>query len=321
MSKSNTILVDPLFEEAARLIVKEQSGYVGTLQRTFQIGYNRASLVMDDLEEAGIVSKLEGSKPRDVLIHDAKSLETLLKYLDYKVVPEYIHQTSILGISRLRMGTDGHGITTLVAFYGCPLNCRYCLNPECKYYGERTKCMLPEDVMDELRKDELYYIAIKGGVTFGGGEPLLNSQYIKDILELGAKEWNVTVETSLNVPMHHVKLLLPYINEYIVDIKDMNPEIYQNYTGQNNWLVKENLQWLVERGMADRIICRIPLIEGYNKPEDQEKSKAELIEMGITRFDLFSYAVEKEWVNLLNKASDSESHTTLGILYDVKCRR
>ena len=321
MNKNNTILVDPLFEEAARLIVKEQSGYVGTLQRTFQIGYNRASLVMDDLEEAGIVSKLEGSKPRDVLIHDAKSLETLLNSLDYKMVPEYIHQTSILGISRLRMGTDGHGITTLVAFYGCPLGCRYCLNPECNQCRRKSKCMLPEDVMDELRKDELYYIATKGGVTFGGGEPLLNSQYIKDILELGAKEWNVTVETSLNVPMHHVKLLLPYINEYIVDIKDMNPEIYQNYTGQNNWLVKENLQWLVKSGMADRIICRIPLIKGYNKPEDQEKSKAELIEMGITRFDLFSYAVEKEWVNLLNKASDSESHTTLGILYDVKCRR
>lgn len=321
MSKNKTILVDPLFEEAARLIVKEQRGSTSRLQRSFQIGYNRASLIMDELENTGIVSDAWGARPREVLIHDEASLENHLNSLNYDVVTEYIHQTSILGISRLRMGTDGHGITTLVAFHGCPLRCRFCLNPECNHYERRGKCILPEDVMDELRKDELYYIATKGGVTFGGGEPLLNSQYIKDVLELGAKEWNVTVETSLNVPMHHVKILMPYIDEYIVDIKDMNPEIYQKYTGQNNWLVKENLHWLVKSGMADRIICRIPLIKGYNKPEDQEKSKAELIEMGITRFDLFSYAVEKEWVNLLNKASDSESHTTLGILYDVKCRR
>jgi pyruvate formate lyase activating enzyme len=318
MSESKTILVDPLFEEAARLIVKEQRGSTSRLQRSFQIGYNRASLIMDELENTGIVSDAWGARPREVLIHDEASLENHLNFLNYEVVTEYIHQTSILGISRLRMGTDGHGITTLVAFYGCPLRCRYCLNPECNNYERRGKCMLPEDVMGELRKDELYYVATKGGVTFGGGEPLLNSQYIKDILELGAKEWNVTVETSLNVPVHHVKLLMPYIDEYIIDIKDMNPEIYQKYTGQNNWLVKENLQWLIKRGMADRIICRIPLIEGYNIPEDQEKSKAELLEMGITRFDLFSYTIEKEKLNLLNKASDLESHTTLGILRDVE---
>ena len=321
MRNNDSLYVDTLFEEAARLIVKEQSGSTAQLQRTFHIGYNRANLMMDEFEKAGIVSEAYGSKPRDVLIRDSKSLETLLNSLDYKMVPEYIHQTSILGISRLRMGTDGHGITTLVAFHGCPLNCRYCLNPECHHYGERKMCVLPEDVMDRLRKDELYYIATKGGVTFGGGEPLLNSQYIKDVLELGAKEWNVTVETSLNVPMHHVKLLMPYIDEYIVDIKDMNPEIYQNYTGQNNWLVKENLQWLVERGMADRIICRIPLIPKYNSESDQEKSKEELSNLGIKRFDMFTYAVNRENANryeTTNRDGDGlMSHMTIGIIRDL----
>lgn len=319
MRKSKTFLVDSLFEEAARLLVKEQSGSTSLLQRRYQIGYNRACLMMDELEKAGIVSEAYGSKPRDVLIHDTKGLETLLNSFDYKMVPEYIHQTSILGISRLRMGTDGHGITTLVAFYGCPLNCRYCLNPECHHYGERKKCMLPEDVMDELRKDELYYIATKGGVTFGGGEPLHHSQYIKDVLELGAKEWNVTVETSLNVPMHHVKLLMQYINEYIVDIKDMNPKIYQDYTGQNNWLVKENLQWLVERGMADRIICRIPLIPNFNSESDQEKSKEELSSMGIKRFDMFTYVVNRENASIYETKSRDGlmSHMTKEIIRDL----
>ena len=224
--------------------------------------------------------------------NDDSSLEDHLRSLNYKMVPDYIYQTSILGISRLRMGTDGHGITTLVAFNGCPLRCRYCLNPECLNTSKKVRRMLPEEVMDELRKDELYYLATKGGVTFGGGEPLLNSQYIKDILELGAKSWNVTVETSLNVPRKHLKLLLPYINEYIVDIKDMNPNIYKNYSWRNNKQVIDNLKWLIKKGVAERIICRIPYIPKFNTIYDQEASIKMLSDMGITRFDVFTYMVD-----------------------------
>lgn len=294
MIKNGTLYVDPLFEDAARLIVKEQRGGTALLQSNYQIGYNRAGVMMDELEQAGIVSQAYGSKPRDVLIHDETSLKKHLNSLNYMMVPEYIHKTRVLGISRLRMGTDGHGITALVAFQGCSLRCNYCLNPDSINYCEHAKCMLPEDVMEELKKDELYYIATKGGVTFGGGEPLLNSKYIKDILELGAKEWNVTVETSLNVPRQHLELLLPYINEYIVDIKDMNHQIYQNYTGQNNRLVKDNLKFLIDHGVADRILCRVPLIPNFNCVSDQEKSKKELFDMGIKRFDLFTYVIDEE---------------------------
>lgn len=294
MSKSKTILVDSLFEEVAHLVVKEQKCFIWFILQRFQISYNRASLILDDLEDAGIVSEEWFARPRDVLIHDETSLKNHLNSLNYKIVPDYIRQTSIMGISRLRMGIDGHGITTLVAFKGCPLNCRYCLNPECLNERKKVKCMLPEDVMEELKKDELYYLATNGGVTFGGGEPLLNSQYIKDILELGAKSWNVTVETSLNVPRKHLKLLLPYINEYIVDIKDMNSEIYKKYTRRNNKQVVDNLKWLIKKGMAERIVCRIPLIPNYNTTSDQEKSKKELLEMGITRFDIFNYIVDND---------------------------
>ena len=187
------------------------------------------------------------------------------------------------------MGTDGHGVTSLVAFHGCPLRCKYCLNPESLKHTDRAKSVLPEAVMKEIKKDELYYVATKGGVTFGGGEPLLNSQYIMDILELGAKEWNITVETSLNVPRIHLERLLPYIDEYIVDIKDMDTRIYENYTGKSNAQVKDNLKWLIGRGIAERILCRIPLIPNYNNTSDQEKSKMELKEMGITRFEMFTY--------------------------------
>lgn len=202
--------------------------------------------------------------------------------------------TSLLGIGRLRIGTDGNGITTLVAFHGCPLECEFCLNSRCKDPDAKVRKMSPVEVMAELRKDELYYIATKGGVTFGGGEPLQNSAFIKEVLELGAKEWNVTVETSLNVPREFIEPLLPYIDEYIIDVKDMDDAIYRQYTKRNNELVKSNLKWLIGNGYADRILCRIPFIPGYNDETRQEKSKDELKKMGIKRFDVFTYKTNKE---------------------------
>lgn len=199
----------------------------------------------------------------------------------------------IIGISRLRMGTDGHGIRTLVAFHGCCLSCKYCLNPKCLGLKTRVKEMSPEEIIHEITKDELYYIATKGGVTFGGGEPLLKTGFIKEILELGTKRWNIAVETSLNVPKENLQELRPYINEYIVDIKDMNPNVYQQYTGKSNEQVKSNLKWLIDEELSDRIICRIPLIPGYNSKYAQEVSKELLIQMGIRRFDLFTYKTTK----------------------------
>jgi pyruvate formate lyase activating enzyme len=98
-----------------------------------------------------------------------------------------------------------------------------------------------------------------------------------------------------------LELLLPYIDEYVVDIKDMNTQIYESYTGKSNSQVKENLKWLVEQGMAERILCRIPLIPNYNNASDQEKSKKELSEMGITRFEMFTYLIDKERESISNK--------------------
>ncbi len=69
---------DPLFDEAARLVVIHQQGSTSLIQRKFVIGYNRAGRLMDQLEAAGIVGPTQGSKPRDVLITDEYSLEQML---------------------------------------------------------------------------------------------------------------------------------------------------------------------------------------------------------------------------------------------------
>jgi S-DNA-T family DNA segregation ATPase FtsK/SpoIIIE len=73
--------LDPLFEEAARLIVIHQQGSTSLIQRKFSIGYNRAGRLMDQLEKAGIVGPTQGSKPRDVLCVDDNDLEMKLNNL------------------------------------------------------------------------------------------------------------------------------------------------------------------------------------------------------------------------------------------------
>ena len=73
--------LDPLFEDAARLIVINQSGSTSLIQRKFAIGYNRAGRLMDQLERAGVVGAAMGSKPREVMIQDENSLNNLLSNL------------------------------------------------------------------------------------------------------------------------------------------------------------------------------------------------------------------------------------------------
>lgn len=72
---------DPLFEDAARLIVMHQQGSTSLIQRKLKLGYNRAGRIIDQLEAAGVVGAFEGSKAREVLIQDEVSLEQLLSSL------------------------------------------------------------------------------------------------------------------------------------------------------------------------------------------------------------------------------------------------
>ena len=73
--------LDPLFEDAARLIVRDQSGSTSLIQRKFAIGYNRAGRIMAQMEKAGIVGPAMGSAPREVLIQDEYSLNKILASL------------------------------------------------------------------------------------------------------------------------------------------------------------------------------------------------------------------------------------------------
>ena len=202
-------------------------------------------------------------------------------------------RAKIIGIARHRLSTDGDGVTTLVAFHGCPLRCRYCLNPQSLGEGGCFREYSPEELYAETRIDELYFIATNGGITFGGGEPCLRTLFIREFRELCGSAWQLNLETSLCVPSVNIEALLPVVNTLIIDIKDMNPDIYHSYTGQSNDHVLDNLRLIAEAGRQRDCIVRIPLIPDYNTDTAREKSRKALETLGFIRFDLFTYQIRK----------------------------
>lgn len=196
-----------------------------------------------------------------------------------------------IAINRHRLTTDGEGVTTLVGFHGCPLHCEYCLNAQC-LQADGVWCRLtPGELYSEVEIDDLYFVATGGGICFGGGEPLLRSDFIKAFAEIMNPEWKLTIETSLNVPLENVKAIASLVQMWYVDIKDMNPDIYKAYGCKENKQVVSNLQWLAASEYADKVIIRLPLIPEYNTDEDRQRSQQQLEEMGFTNFDKFNYIV------------------------------
>jgi pyruvate formate lyase activating enzyme len=201
-------------------------------------------------------------------------------------------QADIAAVARHRIAVDGDGVNTLVVFMSCPLRCKYCLNPQTLDAGLPHRTLTPDELYEETRKDELYFLATGGGVTFGGGEPLLRPDFIRAFRSLCGDEWKLNVETSLNVPEDNVRELMPVIDQWFIDIKDMDPDIYRKYTGRDNGRVISNLRLLADSGLAGRCTLRIPHIPGYNEDADRDRSIQELEAMGFSVFDRFEYKTD-----------------------------
>ena len=194
-------------------------------------------------------------------------------------------------IVRLRIETDGQGVRSLVCFSGCPLKCKYC--PNKKKMKNSPLSLSPASLLDSLKIDDIYFRASSiGGITLGGGEPALHSEFIEEFRKLCLPEWTLFIETSLNVPLEHVERLSKVIDYWFIDIKDMNETIYRKYTGISNGQVLKNLQYLIEQGLGDKITVRVPLIPGYNTEDDVEKSITMLQKMGVMNEQLFTYELD-----------------------------
>lgn len=202
-----------------------------------------------------------------------------------------ISTAPVIVCSRHRMQSDGQGVTTLVCFHGCPLRCKWCINPFSFDPATKRSDMTPQALFDTVKIDDLYFRATGGGVTFGGGEPLLYAPFLKEFRQICGDVWHLCAETSLNVPWENVQTAADCIDVFYIDCKDTDPNIYRRYTGKNNHQMLENLTKLLALVGPQRIIVRIPLIPDFNTEDDRQRSVALLSSLGFTQFDLFSYRI------------------------------
>lgn len=199
----------------------------------------------------------------------------------------------VIDILRHRVGTDGHGMRTLIIVAGCPLRCQYCINPDTWDGTETAKEYSLEELYDEIKIDDLYFRATNGGITFGGGEPALYSEFIAEFIKMYCKNWNVCIETSLYVSWQNIKKLLGSVDNYFIDIKMFCAKDYKAYTGGELFLVIDNLTKLLQNISTDKIIVRLPIIQGYTDMEKCNNTKEALSNLGVKNIDIFEYQIWK----------------------------
>ena len=195
----------------------------------------------------------------------------------------------VVTCSRLRMQTDGNGITTLVCFHGCPLRCKWCINPFSFAEDTKRELLTAQQLYDRVKIDDLYFRATGGGITFGGGEPLQYAPLLEEFRKICGSDWQLYAETSLNVAWEQVEIAARCIDYFYIDCKDTDPAIYRSYTGKDNAPMLENLQKLLAIIGPERITVRLPLIPDFNTEEDRAAGRTLLESMGIRHFDPFPY--------------------------------
>lgn len=175
---------------------------------------------------------------------------------------------------------DGNGIRTIVFLKGCVLRCHWCCNPESQSYEIQTmmvqgrpkivgRDVTVEEVMEIVEKDRAYYRRTGGGITLSGGESLCQPEFSTALLK-AAKESGIStaMESMGCAEWEIIDGLLPYLDQYLLDIKHMNPRKHKEYTGRSNELMLENAMKIARSGKTELSI-RIPVIPGFNDTTEE----------------------------------------------------
>ena len=206
-----------------------------------------------------------------------------------------MNKINILSLSRLRTYTDGDGITSLVATMGCPLRCAYCLNPSSWDNTAHPKSLTVDELYEELKRDNIYFLSTGGGIAFGGGEPLLYHKFIREFIEkYGSTKWKFYLESSLSYKTDSLKEIIDLIDCFYIDCKDMDKTRYELYTKGDYNLFLSNLIYLKEHVDNDKIKIRVPRIKGLHKSDEAESNLKVLQEMGFTNIEIFDYIDDVE---------------------------
>ena len=125
-----------------------------------------------------------------------------------------------------------------------------------------------EEILKEIKKDKQYYISSNGGVTFSGGECMLQIDFLSELLRECKKEGiHTAVDTAGNVPFSYFERILPYTDIFLYDIKCMDPDTHKKHTGVTNEFILGNLKNLFKNKKS--IIIRIPVITGINDTTEE----------------------------------------------------
>lgn len=175
---------------------------------------------------------------------------------------------------------DGAGIRTIVFLKGCALRCQWCCNPESQSFDIETmivggkpkvigRDVTVREVMETVRRDMPYYGRSGGGLTLSGGESLLQPEFAAALLR-GAKDMGITtaMESMGFAKFDVIKKILPWLDTYLMDIKHMDPEKHEKFTGRKNILMLENAKKIAESRECELII-RVPVIPGFNDSEEE----------------------------------------------------
>ncbi len=129
------------------------------------------------------------------------------------------------------------------------------------------KIMSAEDVMREIEKDFIFYEESGGGVTFSGGEPLVQDEFLYELLsDCRKKDIHTALDTSGYAPRKALLKVREKVDLFLYDIKHMDDSKHQRYTGVSNRIILENLKVLAQSGSS--IIVRFPVIPGINDDEE-----------------------------------------------------
>ncbi len=197
---------------------------------------------------------------------------------------------------------DGTGIRTIVFLKGCVLRCRWCCNPESQEFKIETMMVqgkpktigqdiTVKEVMETVEKDRTYYRRSGGGLTLSGGESLCQPDFARDLLR-AAKESgiNTAMESMACAPYETIEKILPYLDQYLMDIKHTNPAKHKEFTGRSNELMLENAKKIAASGMTELSI-RVPVIPGFNDRVDEIESIARFSATlpGVKKIHLLPY--------------------------------
>ncbi len=220
----------------------------------------------------------------------------------------------IANVQHFSLG-DGPGIRTTVFFKGCNLHCPWCHNPETipltptALTYERAgiteicgKHIAVDDLLSEIMEDADFYAESGGGVTFSGGEALLQADSAEALArKVKEQGLHLIVDTAGCAPYAAFEKLNPYVDEYYFDYKSANAERLKKQTGGDLSLITQNLTRLLAEGKKVRV--RIPLIPGFNtQKEEIEGIVSALSPLGVTHVDVLPFhRLGKSKYTALNK--------------------